>query len=90
MIFDLACGRLSYASRVRVTPTSILVVPGGGADEVINADISGSEVQFQIDLCDYEGVVAGDEMYGVFMCEFAVSGRPVQFDGTWQATRTEG
>ncbi len=60
----------------------------GGSDNVIDAHINGSDVRFQVDLCNYEGTATDLAMSGTVTCELGVSGQPTSFSGTWEASRT--
>lgn len=59
----------------------------GGADEVIEARIEGTDVRFRVDLCTYRGTLSGDRLAGTMACDMAVSGQPTPFQGTWEAAR---
>ena len=58
-----------------------------GTEIVINGQISGLEVTFEMDFCEYEGTVNEPQVSGTLTCDLTILGESVAFTGTWQATR---
>ena len=55
---------------------------------VMNGQISGLDVTFEMDLCEYEGTVNEPQVSGTLTCDdLTILGEPIAFTGTWQATR---
>jgi hypothetical protein len=58
-----------------------------GTEIVINGQISGLDVTFEMDFCEYEGTVNEPQVSGTLTCDLTILGESVAFTGTWQATR---
>ncbi len=59
-----------------------------GAQTLVNAEISGADMMFEIDFCNYEGMLSGNNaMSGSFLCPEPVGQQTFTFAGTWAASR---
>lgn len=59
-----------------------------GGQELIGAEVSGSDVSFEIDFCQYEGTLTSSTaMSGTVVCPDGIGAVQEQLNGTWSASR---
>jgi hypothetical protein len=78
-------GQRSRMGTCTGAPTGFTVDGGQG---LIGAQLVGSDVSFEIDFCNYVGVLTGsDEMNGTVVCPDGVGQVQEAIEGTWSASR---
>lgn len=94
LLLDLAGGSSRVTGQRAETVTCTGAPAGfedvvGGVRAITNGELSGNELSFEANLCEYEGTLsaAADQLTGTLSCEFPVQGQVEPFTGTWTATR---
>jgi len=58
-----------------------------GGQNLIGAEVSGSDVSFDIDFCQYTGTLTSTAMSGSMVCPDGLGDVKERIDGTWSAGR---
>lgn len=94
LLLDLAGGSNRVTGQRALTTTCTGAPAGfedtvGGVRSITNGELSGQELSFEANLCEYEGTLdeAATQLSGTVTCEFSVDGQLEAFSGTWTAFR---